>query len=262
MNNQKVVDFTIGSIDNIETDLSFSFAGFEKCLPEDAQPQHIRQFYLIHYCVSGCGYFTDPSGEHEVSPGQIFIIKPGDVVSYRADKADPWEYIWMGFKGRYAERLTALEPVLEYEHDTFFKLRRLCEKEVMSRDAYFSVLFEFFYRAFENLPAKRDVISEVKSYIDFNYMNKLSVAQIAERVHVDRCYLTRKFRERYGMPIQNYMILTRIDNACKFLEDGHSVSDAAYMSGYGDVFNFSKMFKRIKGCAPSEYGRSRRDKAQ
>ena len=56
-----------------------------------------------------------------------------------------------------------------------------------------------------------------------------------------------------GITVKEYIISVRCSKAAEFLLQGHNVSEAAYMSGYPDVFAFSKMFRKVMGMSPSEY---------
>ena len=50
-----------------------------------------RNEYLIHYVVSGKGYFNgSPVGE-----GEGFLITPHSYEHYYADESDPWAYLWI-----------------------------------------------------------------------------------------------------------------------------------------------------------------------
>lgn len=71
--------------------------GFEHCRPRHAFGPAVRSYWLLHYIVSGCGVFRSGGKEYAVSAGECFVIHPGEVTRYEADRADPWHYIWIGF---------------------------------------------------------------------------------------------------------------------------------------------------------------------
>ena len=50
-----------------------------------------RNSYIIHYVLSGKGYFNG----NEVKKGEGFLIRPNDFEHYYADKKDPWCYLWI-----------------------------------------------------------------------------------------------------------------------------------------------------------------------
>ena len=51
----------------------------------------VRNSYIIHYVISGKGYFNGKS----VSGGQGFLITPGMNEYYYPDKNEPWEFLWV-----------------------------------------------------------------------------------------------------------------------------------------------------------------------
>ena len=72
--------------------------GRMQCPKEHRYGPHIRDYYLIHFVFSGCGYFYTGGKEYEVNPDWCFIIHPGEVTTYIADYTNPWDYGWLGFK--------------------------------------------------------------------------------------------------------------------------------------------------------------------
>ena len=81
----------------------------------------------------------------------------------------------------------------------------------------------------------------------------ISVEKIAMLLHMNRSYLSRYFKQNYGMTIQDYLIQTRLYHASRLLKTGATVQDTANMVGYLDAFNFSKIFKKNTGVSPSVY---------
>ena len=66
-----------------------------------------RNHYLFHYVISGAGTLNaDDTGlverQFKIHTGQGFLIFPGRVTIYWADKQHPWEYVWIEFDGIYA----------------------------------------------------------------------------------------------------------------------------------------------------------------
>ena len=59
-----------------------------------------RNLYLIHYVISGTGYFNG----HAIQKGQGFLITPGMAEHYYPDEKDPWTYLWFA----------SMDPVIEY----------------------------------------------------------------------------------------------------------------------------------------------------
>ena len=240
------------------TDIVPLFVGEEACKSLHKFGPHIREYYLIHFCLSGKGTITDEHGVHKVSAGELFIIRPGEVTTYIADRDEPWHYAWIAFRGDGAsvfstERTVYKSPV-EVEK-RFFEATR---SGILSAEAYASVIYELIYKLFSG-GASPDKLHKIKRYLEYSYMEDIGVAEVARHFGFERSYLYRMFKERYGIGIKEYIIKVRMDKACELLLSGYSVADTAALVGYGDQFNFSKGFKKQLGVSPTEYRKNRRE---
>ena len=89
----------------------------------------VRDHYLIHYVVDGKGTYTVNNTVYELRAGDIFLAKPSQLITYSADKEEPWEYYWVGFNGACANKLV---PV-SYTHLHNAPARRLSAKKWIAR---------------------------------------------------------------------------------------------------------------------------------
>ena len=96
-------------------------------------------------------------------------------------------------------------------------------------------------------------ITAVLKFIHENIGQKLSVNDIVAQVPLSRRLLEKRFRSQMHTSIADYVRKLRIDNLAVLLEKGKTVSEAAFDLGYSDIKNISRIFKRIKGVAPSDY---------
>ena len=87
------------------TELNILSAGTQKCEPGYKYGPAVRNHYLIHYITNGKGILGFDNKEFAVNAGQAFLIEPGCVTYYEADRLNPWEYIWVGFDGSYVKGL-------------------------------------------------------------------------------------------------------------------------------------------------------------
>ena len=97
--------------------------------------------------------------------------------------------------------------------------------------------------------------SQVMAYINKHLKEPLTIPQLAEYVHLDPSYLSRKFREEAGCSLREYIILKRIALAKELLRQGKSVTEACQSSGFHDYANFIRTFKKYAGMPPGQYGR-------
>lgn len=56
------------------------------------------------------------------------------------------------------------------------------------------------------------------------------------------------------MPFKSYLMNIRVGYACRLLIDATlDISEIAYDSGFENLSNFNRQFKKIKGVTPSQF---------
>ncbi|MEF2968470.1 AraC family transcriptional regulator [Paenibacillus sp. M1] len=256
-------------------DLHITQYGMEQCAPLHDYGPAVRDHYLIHFILSGRGIFETGSRVYRLEQGQAFLISPGVVTYYRADPEDPWKYGWAGFQGILAENhlreagLTMDSPILDGISPMLVEscIRQMHESREMrnGRDLKLTaLLYTLFSHMAEKNPAepfaspkggRHDMyVQKVTDFIVTNYANKISIAQIADFVGLDRSYLCAVFKARTGSSIQEYLIRFRMNKACRLMGNSLlSIGDIARSVGYEDPLLFSKMFKKEMGLSPRQY---------
>lgn len=235
------------------TDISPITAGYHSCDTGYTFGPYVRDHYLIHFVVSGKGRLTDKYGTHEVGAGELFIIRPGEVTVYKADERDPWDYRWIGFKGECASRFDSGGSVYRIPDGMTERIDSLICSERLLPEMYVAFLFELSCRLFSQEPEQRpsDRLHKLRRYIRYNYMEPLRVEALARAAGLERSYLFRSFKARYGVSVKEYIISVRMKEAARFLSEGYSVSESAYLVGYDDPSAFSRAFKSYHGVSPS-----------
>lgn len=95
---------------------------------------------------------------------------------------------------------------------------------------------------------------KIKEYISDNYMRELSLEKISRHVCLSPNYCATVFRESSGFTIMDYLRRVRIERAKELLVNTSlSVGEIAEKVGYETLFQFSRLFKKYMGIAPTEY---------
>lgn len=219
-----------------------------------------REYYLLHYVLSGKGTYFVGGKNNKVCKGDIFVIRPFEFTYYEADQEDPWHYCWIGFESNLDLSKLFVSDVLhvpECEH--IFDALRDCEQLTMSKELFVCAKI---YELIAILQEKRDkteydkyhYVLTAKNYIEANYMNHLSVEMIAKHLNLDRSYFSVTFKRYTGKSPQQYIVDFRLIKAAELISlRNYKPGDAARSTGYTDTFNFSKMFKKKFGVAPKYY---------
>ncbi|MCZ8519289.1 MULTISPECIES: response regulator [Paenibacillus] len=99
-----------------------------------------------------------------------------------------------------------------------------------------------------------NVIFEISKYIQNHYHQDITLQEIAGHFFLSREYISRKFKQEFGVNLSDYVSGIRIDKAKLLLLNPHlRISQVAEMVGYEDEKYFSKVFKKMVGSSPNEY---------
>jgi AraC family transcriptional activator of pobA len=95
-------------------------------------------------------------------------------------------------------------------------------------------------------------VKPVIGYIEKNYMNNLTMAEVAQEFGMSYYHFSRFFKKAVGRNYKEYLDYVRVVEADKLLlKSQMSISAIAYEVGYSNVTSFNRVYKRIKGIAPS-----------
>lgn len=98
------------------------------------------------------------------------------------------------------------------------------------------------------------VVRRVQAILAREYAEPLSVASLAERVHLTPAYLCTLFKQVTGRTIHEALTAERIDQAKWLLRDPEvRLRDVCAGCGYVSVSYFSRLFKKETGVTPGEY---------
>ena len=93
----------------------------------------------------------------------------------------------------------------------------------------------------------QEVLNKELSNADF------SSDEFASAVGMSRMQLHRKLKSLLGVSATEFLRTERLKTAADLLKKGNgNISEIAYSVGFNDVSYFSKCFKEIYGCTPSE----------
>ncbi|MBR1461904.1 MAG: helix-turn-helix domain-containing protein [Prevotella sp.] len=97
-------------------------------------------------------------------------------------------------------------------------------------------------------------ILKVKNFIAKNYMDEMRLAQLADIAGMSPSAFSRFFKLHTGRNLSEYIIDIRLGYASRLLVDtSRSISEISFDCGFNNLSNFNRIFKRKKGCAPSEF---------
>lgn len=236
------------------TDINPRSVGYQRCTPKHSCGPQKRDSWIIHFIISGEGILRINHETYHIHKNQMFIIPPDAVSYYQASAENPWEYTWISFDGEYADCLSELGKYVVDIEPHYFENLLECKKFPGAEAEYLASRLWRIFAKFSQKKGSTNYITIVKEYINDNYMNEISIGNIAKNIGLDRKYLSRIFKEITGITIRDYLNEVRITKAISFLCDHHyNVRTTASLTGYSDSFAFSKFFKRHTGHSPKYY---------
>ena len=97
-------------------------------------------------------------------------------------------------------------------------------------------------------------VLRVKNYINENYMYEIKLKTLAGLANMSESAFSRFFKLHTGRTLSDYIIDIRMGYATRMLIDTtDSVSEICFNCGYNNLSNFNRIFKRKKGCSPTEF---------
>lgn len=241
--------------------------------PHTSSRTHLSSY--LFFCVnSGSGELEYQGRRHKLTVGDCVFIDCQQLYSHSTDK-DLWSLSWIHFSGvtmqdiyqKYQER--GGRPVFHPENITAFtelheSLFNLAFSDDYIRDMRINsslnellvlLMNESWHPAEHSDSAlKKQNIDPIREYLDMHYTQKISLDALAEQFFISKFYLTRVFKEQYGVSINTYVLNLRITKAKQMLRfTDKKLEDIGYQCGLGAPHYFSRIFKQVEGITPSEF---------
>ncbi|AZU61737.1 hypothetical protein CHR53_10865 [Neobacillus mesonae] len=100
-------------------------------------------------------------------------------------------------------------------------------------------------------------VQKAMDYIEKNYLNSITLEDVATFVHLSPTYFSRLFKGTTGKNFIEYITYLRIEKAKAMLMDlNYTVYQIASEVGYSNSHYFSRVFKSLVGKTPSDYRNS------
>lgn len=97
-------------------------------------------------------------------------------------------------------------------------------------------------------------VQKVKSYISKHYRDDVRLTTLSDIAGMSPSAFSRFFKLHTGRNLSDYIIDQRLGFASRMLVDStHSISEIGFACGFNNLSNFNRIFKKKKGCSPSEF---------
>jgi len=123
---------------------------------------------------------------------------------------------------------------------------------------YLHLFLAYLFTCITLQPIEKHVQSnlsyQVLHYISEHFTEPLSLENTAHALGISRIHLSHIFSQQLHINFRQYINTLRIDRACFLLRDpGYSISQIAYLCGYGNPRTFHRAFLTQCGMPPNQY---------
>lgn len=250
---------------------------------------HSHSFHEVCLAYSGEGRFNLGDTQYDVSPGDLFLARPGDVHEIESSQSEPLGIAFWGFTFRAVSAspgtgwwsgLTRMDgPVMSRELGGLTAaIAGLAAEAAAPRAGYRASLAALgaslvldTARAFaldEDLSIDPDarshsrsrdrvVVDAMQRLLLDNLARPITVHEVAAAVHLSERHAERLFRNLTGASLMSTLRRLRLELAAQLLLDSSTtITSVAHACGYSDVRPFSTAFRRTYGRTPGDYRRT------
>jgi AraC family transcriptional regulator, arabinose operon regulatory protein len=229
---------------------------------------------IFIFCVKGQGWCELRGKRHEVHAGDMLVIPPGEPHRYGADEAKAWTIPWVHATGTHVPAL--LEQLgVSADTPTFFagdepQVRTLFEELLGTLERGYAPPYLLYAaqtlnhligrmiwrrrQTWRGAPDMKQRIALTIAYMKEHLEEPLRVSRLAALANLSASHYAALFREQTGYSPIDYLIRLRVHRACQWLDTTDlPVKEIALRVGYEDQLYFSRLFRQVNECSPSEY---------
>lgn len=110
--------------------------------------------------------------------------------------------------------------------------------------------------SYKNLYDEKDTdrMVEVYRFLIQNFHRDITLEEVSQIAHMSPTGFCRFFKSRTQKSFVQFLNELKIGHACKLLgNNDYSIADVCYESGYNNLANFNKFFRKITGKTPTQF---------
>lgn len=248
---------------------------------------HSHAHFEIYYFHGGKANYLIGDKIFVLSPGDMILMNGMTLHSPNADPSVPYRRSIVHFEPAFVKPFTdmpftapLLQPFYElrnhrihlegaHREEAEALLDRLCrlteEDGALSRDRLIVAFLDLLLFIHERCSTEGDVpvfpsdkerhAQTIIEFVEKHYQEDVHLELLEERLHLNKYYLSKLFKDVTGATIFNYLYHRRINQA-KILFLMHrelTVTEVCYKVGFKHPSHFTRLFKSKVGVTPEQY---------
>ena len=233
--------------------------------------------FLFFIVTDGKGSLIYENKEYLLKKGDCVFIDCRRMYSHTSSSDDLWSLKWVHFYSEYlngiAEKYTERGGMPTFSPEETYSYTKVIDEifDIADSDDYIrdmkinekltSLLTLIMAESWhpENtarIGAKKQSLQNIKIYLEEHYTEKICLDDLAERFYINKFYLTRVFKEQFGITLLSYLDSVRITHAKQLLRfSDMTVEEIGREVGIEEGAYFNRVFKKVEGITPGEYRR-------
>lgn len=229
-------------------------------------PAHIHEDLELIYvkkgrCTAYCG-----GKKYTLEEGSLFLAFPNQVHHYT--ECVQGEYYVLIMKPTrllsYGEVFLEGEPlsaVCQPDQKAVYLLETAYEE--FCQDGYSKIIAAYLtalfgkllkYYSIESSGARQDTVLQILNFCVEHYRENISVADIAQNLHLSRSSVSHNFSSRLGIHFCDYINALRLGDAVELLKNrNYTITQIANRTGFPTIRTFNRAFFKQYGMTPSDY---------
>ncbi|MFB5763943.1 AraC family transcriptional regulator [Paenibacillus medicaginis] len=231
--------------------------------------------HILIYCVQGEGWLeTSGDKQMNIEPRQLVVIPAGTPHRYGASSDNPWTIYWMHLRGEHAAQLIQiygldanqlLLPIAMHTKwlEDFEQCYSLLSDKPYSMPAQIHVSQTIRHllssvglstgSSVQNQKGERYLEQAIR-YMTDRLAGSLTLPELAHHTGLSRQHLTYLFKKETGCPPVEFYLRMKMQRAGQMLTlTDLSIKEICSIFGISDPYYFSRLFKKLMGCSPTQY---------
>lgn len=262
---------------NLNKDLETGIETIRAHFEGHAYDPHWHDSYLIGFTEQGVQQFNCRKVLHSSTPGQAFLLEPGELHDGHAPTEGGFTYSMLYLQPQWIERelrglhedapndcLPSFASTLSDEPALISLIADACqslhtpELRIVRQTALDALLGKLsahlrWRPTLAHNPRLPAVALRARDYLHAHLEQDIGLDDLAQATGVDRFRLSRAFKSAFGLAPHAYLIQLRLSKARNLLAQGHPPADVAMALGFADQSHLGRWFRRSYGLTPANY---------
>lgn len=229
-----------------------------KLIGDTTEPFQSGEVVIIPPEIPHCWYFNESNTD---AKGKIVNI----TLSFTNELLDRCSQSFPELH-RYVEELKDNRDALKYNESQSVViasiLKQMCKQNEVERLSSFIRLLAVLPLAdetnivgkYKERDRKQERLDMIRVFVACNAYRNISLDDVVRHVGMNKSAFCTFFKQSTGKTFVAYLNEYRIEQACQLLKkEDISISEICYQVGFADIPYFNRVFRKHKGCSPSQY---------